>query len=123
MNLLMSTLRLDVQLQSRSRLYTIGIGVAILLGLVGRFFVPPDFAGRMLAVFYLTGLGGTTYFFWGSLLLLEKSEGTLQALRVTPLTSNAYIVSKVVTLTSFALLESEIVYVIAFLGVPLNPCR
>ena len=121
MNRLPATLRLDVRLQARSRLYAIGIGVAILLGLVGRFFVPPDYAGRMLAVFYLTGLGGTTYFFGGSLVLMEKSEGTLQALRVTPLTSTAYIASKVVTLTSFALLESGIVYVIGFLGVPLNP--
>ncbi len=121
MSLLLATVKLDVRLQARSKLYAIGIFVAILLGLAGRFFVHPDYAGRLLAVFYLAGLGGTTYFFGASLMLLEKSEGTLQALRTSPLTSTAYIASKVMTLTSFALLESAIVYAVAFLGVPLNP--
>lgn len=121
MSLLLATLKLDVRLQARSKLYTIGIVVAILMGLAGRFLVHPDYAGRVLAVFYLTGLGGTTYIFAASLVLLEKSEGTLQALRTTPLTSTAYILSKVITLTSFALLESAIVYAVAFFGIPLNP--
>ena len=121
MSLLSATLKLDVRLQARSKLYAIGIAMAILLGLAGRFFVHPDYAGRLLAVFYLAGLGGTTYMFGASLVLLEKSEGTLQALRTTPLTSTAYIASKVITLTSFAVLESAIVYAVAFFGVPLNP--
>lgn len=121
MSLLVATLKLDVRLQARSKLYAIGIFVAILVGLLGRYFVHPDYAGRVLAVFYLAVLGGTTYFFGASLLLLEKSEGTLQALRTTPLTSTAYIASKVITLTTFAVFESVIVYVVAFSGVPLNP--
>lgn len=121
MSLLFATLKLDVQLQSRSKLYMIGIVVAILLGLAGRFFIHPDYAGRVLAVFYLAGLGSTTYLIGASLVLLEKSEGTLQALRTTPLTSTAYIASKVITLTSFAALESAIFYVVAFSGVPVNP--
>ena len=121
MSLLFATLKLDVRLQARSKLYAIGIVVALLLGLAGRFFVHPDYAGRLLAVFFLTGLGGTTYMIGASLVLLEKSAGTLQALRTTPLTSTTYIASKVMTLTSFAVLESAIVYVVAFYGVPLNP--
>jgi fluoroquinolone transport system permease protein len=59
--------------------------------------------------------------FSAAMVLLEKSAGTLQALRTTPLTANAYILSKAMTLTCFALLESVIVYAIAFFGVPLNP--
>ena len=120
MTLLLATLKLDVRLQSRSKLYAIGVFVAVLLGLAGRFFVHPDYAGRLLAVFFLTGLGGTTYFFAASLVLLEKSEGTLQALRTTPLTSTAYITSKVMTLTSFAVIESVIVYAVAFYEAPLD---
>ena len=120
MSLLLATLKLDVRLQARSKLYALGIAAAILMGLAGRFFVHPDYAGRLLAVFYLTGIGGTTYFFGASLVLLEKSEGTLQALRTTPLTCTAYIASKVITLTCFAAIESAIVYVVAFFGVPLN---
>lgn len=121
MSLLRATLQHDVQLQARSKLYAIGIGVAVLLGLAGRFLFHSDYAGRLLAVFYLSALGGTTYMFSAALVLLEKSEGTLSALRTTPLTSTDYIASKVVTLTSFAVLESAIVYAVAFFGVPLNP--
>jgi len=121
MSTLFATLKLDVRLQTRSKLYAIGIFVALLMGLAGRYIVHPDYAGRVLAVFYLVGIGSTTYFFAAALVLLEKSEGTLQALRTTPLTSTAYILSKVITLTSFALLESAIVYAVAFVGVPFNP--
>ena len=121
MSTLPATLKLDVRLQARSKLYAIGIAVALLLGFSGRYFVNSDYAAQVLAIFYLTGIGGTTYFFAASLVLLEKSEGTLQALRTTPLTSTAYITSKVITLTSFAVIESAIVYVVAFYGVPLNP--
>ena len=121
MSLLLATLKLDVQLQTRSRLYAIGIGVAIVLGLLARFFVHPDYAGKFLAVFFLGGVGGSTYMMSASLVLLEKSAGTLQALRTTPLTSTAYIASKVITLTSFAILESGIFYCVAFFDVPLNP--
>ncbi len=121
MSALSSTLRLDVRLQARGKLYVIGIVVSLLLGLAGRFFVHADYAGRFLVIFYLGGIGGTTYFFGAALFLLEKSEGTLQALRTTPLTSTTYLTSKVITLTSFAVLESVIIYVVAFLGMSLNP--
>ncbi|MEE3368115.1 MAG: hypothetical protein VX346_02100 [Planctomycetota bacterium] len=121
MSTLPATLKLDVRLQARSKLYAIGVVVALLFGFAGRYFVNPNYAGNVLAVFFLIGIGGTTYFFAASLVLLEKSEGTLQALRTTPLTSTAYITSKVFTLTSFALIESAIVYCVAFFGVPLNP--
>ncbi len=121
MNLLSATLALDVRLQARSKLYAIGLVVAVLLGLVARFIFDRDDAGRVLAVFYLLGLGGTTYIFGASLVLLEKSQGTLQALRTTPLTATAYIMSKVITLTSFAAIESAIIYAVGFFGVPLNP--
>ncbi|MGD8362229.1 MAG: hypothetical protein PVJ04_12455 [Gemmatimonadota bacterium] len=116
MSLISATLRLDVRIQARSRLYAIGIAVALVLGLVARYFFDDDHAGRVLASLYLLGVGGTTYIFGASLLLLEKSQGTLQALRATPLTSNAYLGSKAVTLTMFALVESVIIYVIGFPG-------
>ncbi|MDA7510870.1 ABC transporter permease [Verrucomicrobia bacterium] len=121
MNQLAATLKLDVRLQARSKLYAIGIVIAVLLGVAGRLLAPPEYAGRILAVFFLTGVGSTTYMIGASLLLQEKSQGTLQALRVTPCSTTTYIASKVITLTSFALVESLIVYAIAFFGLPLNP--
>ena len=117
MSLLSATLRLDIRIQARSRLYAIGIAVAVVLGMVARYVFDDPQAGRVLATLYLLGVGGTTYIYGASLLLLEKSQGTLQALRTTPLTSNAYIGSKAVTLTTFALVESGIIYLIGFPGV------
>ena len=121
MSLFAATVKLDVRLQARSKLYTIGMGVAILMGLIGRFLFSAEHAGPLLAAFYLLGIGGTTYVFSASLVLLDKSQGTLQALQTTPLTSSAYISSKVVTLTAFAMLEGTIVYAVAFADAPLAP--
>ncbi len=118
---LAATLKLDVQIQARSKLYTIGIAVAVVMGLVGRFLFDPDHAGRVLAAFYLLGIGSTTYIFGASVVLMEKSQGTLHALRTSPLTATTYIASKTITLTAFAAVESAIVYVIAFYGAPINP--
>ena len=84
MSRLASVLRLDVRLQARSRLYAIGIVVSVLMGLAGRFLFEPNSARLVLPIFYLLGIGGTTFMFGSSMLLLEKSQGTLQALRVSP---------------------------------------
>lgn len=118
---LLATLKLDVQVQARSKLYTIGILVAVLLGLVGRFVFSDAYAGRLLAAFYLLGIGGTTYIFGASLVLSEKTQGTIHALRTSPLSASTYMTSKAITLTAFAMLESAIVYVIAFAGASLSP--
>ncbi len=116
-----ATIRLDVTLQARSRLYAIGIAVAVMFGLFGRFVFDRDQAGDVLAVLYLMGIGGTTHLFGASLVLLEKSQGTLQALRVTPLTATAYMASKALTLTVFAAVESAVIYAVGFWGVPVSP--
>lgn len=115
---LWATVQLDVRLQARARLYSIGMFVAVCLGLAGRFFFESSMAGPVLAGFCLTGLGGTTFMFGASMVLLEKGEGTLEALRVSPLSSNAYLLSKALTLTAFAGLEALVVYGVAFWGVP-----
>lgn len=117
MKRLLATLRLDVQLQSRNQLYLIGTGTAVLLGLAVRYLFPVEAVGRGLAAFYVLGLGGTTFMFSASMLLLEKGERTLAALRVTMLRTSDYVLSKAITLTGFAVVESAIVYAIAARGV------
>jgi fluoroquinolone transport system permease protein len=115
-SILSASLGLDVRLQKRSRLYDIGIVVAVLMGLMGRFLFTTESAGAAIASFFLLGTGGTTYFFSAALVLMEKSEGTLSALRTSPVTARAYIISKVLTLSSFALLEGLVVFVVGFYG-------
>jgi fluoroquinolone transport system permease protein len=121
MTTLPATLRLDVRLQARSRLYTIGLSMAVALGLVARGLLSDVEAGRVLGAFYLLGIGSTTYVFGASLVLSERSHGTLQALRATPLTSKVYLGSKILTLSAFALVESAILYAVGFWGVSVSP--
>lgn len=104
---------LDIRLQARSQLYAVGIFMSGLTGVLARLVVPAESFARVLPVFYLLAIGGTTYMFGASMVLFEKSQGTLEALRVSPLTSSRYLMSKVLTLTAFALLECMIVAFVA----------
>ncbi|CAN0598147.1 unnamed protein product, partial [Laminaria digitata] len=94
-------LRLDVRLQARSRLYVIGIVVSVMLGALGRFLIGPQHAAQAVPILYLLGLGGTTYIYGATMVLLERSEGTLLALRVSPLSEKTYLLSKLINLTAF----------------------
>jgi fluoroquinolone transport system permease protein len=114
---LTATMALDIKIQARSKLYALGIGVALAMGLMVRFLVPTAHIGRGLAAFYVLGLGGTTYMFGASMLLLDRADGTLEALRCSMITTSDYVLSKALTLTGFALVESVIVYAIAARGV------
>jgi len=114
---LLATLRLDVALQARSRLYVIGLGVAVVMGAMVRYLIPEAHVGRGLAAFYVLGVGGPTFMFGASTLLRAKEEGTLAALRVSGLSTRDYVASKALTLTAFALVESAVVYAIAARGV------
>jgi len=114
-------LRLDVRLQARSRLYVIGIAVSLMLGALGRFLIGPQHAAQAVPILYLLGLGGTTYIYGATMVLLERSEGTLLALRVSPLSARTYLLSKLITLTTFATLEGLIVHAVGFWGVSVDP--
>jgi fluoroquinolone transport system permease protein len=120
MNRLLATLRLDVVLQARSQLYGLGVFAAVVFGVLVRFLVPEGHVGRGLAAFYVLGVGGTTFMFGASMLLLERGQRTLEALRTSMVTTRAYVSSKVITLTVFAVVESAVVYAIASRGVATN---
>ncbi|MEM1034198.1 MAG: hypothetical protein AAGN82_27920 [Myxococcota bacterium] len=108
-----ATVRLDVMLQARSRLYAIGLVVAVVLGLLLRRLFDPPNIGRALAGAFVLGVGGTTFMFGASMLLLARSEGTLAALRTSGISTRVYLGAKVLTLTGFALVESAIIFVLA----------
>ena len=119
---LISAMRLDVRLQARSQLYRIGLGVAVVLGLLIRFLLPEAVRGPALAAFFFLAIGGTTFMFSAVMLLWDRSENTLAALRVSPMDASTYIVSKTVTLSTFALVEAAVVYVVGGgWGVPVGP--
>jgi hypothetical protein len=120
MSRLSATIQLDVKLQARNQLYGIGLTLAVLLGLIVRFFVPEAHIGRSLVAYYVLALGGTTFMFGAAMLLLEKGEHTLEALRTSMITTQDYVTSKALTLTGFAMAESLVLYALSAQGVPTN---
>jgi len=117
---LAAAISLDVRVQARSGLYSIGVVIAVFLGLLVRFLVPESVRGAGLAVFYVLALGGTTYIFSAVMLLRDKSQNTLAALRVSMMDARTYVAAKTLTLTTFALVEAAIVYVVGG-GWPIPP--
>ena len=114
MKRLVATLWLDFTLQLRSKLYAIGLGVAVFIGLVLRWFFEEEQLRVLLPALFLLALGSTTYLFLGGMVIFEKGEHTLDAQKVTPLRLDEYLASKLATLSLFAALESVIVLAIAY---------
>ncbi|NBC30350.1 MAG: hypothetical protein GVY29_10210 [Spirochaetes bacterium] len=79
-----STLRTDVTTQLRNRLYAIGIGVALVIGVLFAFIGDlGEEAGGSVPVLLLFVIGGSTLLYVGGMILFEKDEGTLNALIVS----------------------------------------
>jgi len=111
---LSSTLRLDSRLQSRYKVYLIVVGAAVFLGLTLRAVVTPDQLNFFMPVLVMYGVSVTTVFLVGVLLLLERGEGTLDVVMVSPLRPGEYLASKLITLVSLALVESAVMAIIAY---------
>ncbi len=114
MSRLSSTLRLDSRLQSRYKVYLIVVGAAVFLGLTLRAVVTPDQLNFFMPVLVMYGVSVTTVFLVGVLLLLERGEGTLDVVMVSPLRPGEYLASKLITLVSLALVESAVMAIIAY---------
>jgi fluoroquinolone transport system permease protein len=108
----------DVQLQFRYGFYYAGAVVAViwmlLLSLASaeglRLLLPP---------FLFLNLVMTTFYFIGGLVLLEKKQGTLAGLVLTPLRQHEYLAAKVTTLAILAAIECVLVVLVVY-GVGLN---
>ncbi|MFC1642493.1 hypothetical protein ACFL5O_07375 [Myxococcota bacterium] len=110
----LATVRLDVLLQARNQLYPVGIAVALGVGGLVRWVTAPELLPRFLPAFLFLGLGSTTWMFGAAMILFEKQQQTVDAMRVTPLRPTEYLMSKLVTLTLFAMLESLIVLAVNY---------
>jgi fluoroquinolone transport system permease protein len=111
---LVATLGLDVKLQSRYSVYTIILVVAALLsGALGYLFTPSELHFFMPVVL-LGGVNLTTVFLAGFLVLLERDEGTLDVVLVSPLRPTEYLWAKMVSLTALAIVEGAVIVVVAY---------
>ncbi len=117
MSRIVATLRRDVLTQARSGFYVVG-GFLTLVWITLFSFIPADFraehAARFVAAFVPINSLITTFFFVGALVLLERNEGTLLGILVTPLRPAEYLLAKVVTLSVLASVETLLVLLFAF---------
>ena len=117
MKRLVSVFRWDVTLQYRYKFVAVSVGMVLFWGIL--FGLIPGIgrvdAGVVVPAFFVINLYVTTFYFISGLVLFEKSEGVLTMLAATPLRDVEYLLSKVVSLTLLALVESLLI-VVAVLG-------
>ena len=118
MNRFWATLILDVRIQMRNGFYLAALLVSIFVVLALRQ-LPPGALARLLPLALMQNLTISVFYFIGALALLEKSQGVLQALAVTPLRRDEYLLAKIVSLGGLALAESWLATVLTY-GLGLN---
>jgi fluoroquinolone transport system permease protein len=109
----MSTLGWDLRIQFRqgfyyAALFVIGLWVLVLTQL------PAEFTALFLPYIIFFDLSVFGFYFMAGMLFLEKGEGVLEALVVTPLRKREYLVSKALTLSLLALLVSAAVVLMVY---------
>ena len=112
MSRLSATLLLDAKLQARNRIYII-VGIAALgLAAALRYLVPPHHLHYFMPLVALSGVSITTFFLVAVLLLLERTEGTLDVVLVSPLRPAEYLASKLITLTALFVPDTRMLIVL-----------
>ncbi len=115
----LSSLRWESTLQHRHGFYYVsGLVVAIMAGLLTQ--VSDASIPTLMPGFFVNALFITTFYFMAALVLLEKGEGTLEGLVVTPIRPEEYLTVKVVTLTALALIENLLILIVGY-GLDFNP--
>jgi fluoroquinolone transport system permease protein len=109
MKRLLLAMRTDARVQVRNGLYIIGpVFSVIAAAVLGLLYPTVDLAHSVPSAMILL-VGGSTLLYVVGLFMFEKDEGTLNAVIVSPLRTHEYLISKVVTLTVLATLESILI--------------
>ena len=119
MRRLAAAIACDARLQYRNGFYAAAAFVAVALVLLLRW-VPQGYLGWLMPALVLTNMQVNTFYFLGGLVLLEKGEGSLEALVVTPLRRGEYLASKVLTLAFMSLVEALAIVALGY-GTAFNP--
>ncbi len=109
MKRLLAAIRTDVQVQARNQLFAISVAVALLAAAALAWLSPPDRLARTMPMALLFMVGGSTLLYVVAMIILEKDEGVLGALAVTPLRPSEYLAAKVTTLTALATVEGLLI--------------
>jgi len=115
MSVLWSTLRWDWRLQWRQGLFA-AAGVVLVIWVVLFSQMNATLTRYLLPVMLYIDLSVFGFFFMAGLLYLEKGEGVLTALVVTPLQSWHYLVARLITLTGLGLAVSVLIVALVARG-------
>ncbi len=100
--------------QYREGFYFASLFVLVVVGVVVSLL--PAAAVVFLPAILLTNMLLATFAFLAALLLLEKGQGTLEGLIVTPLRPSEYLLAKILSLTVLAVLENAAITSIALMN-------
>ena len=115
MTRLTSTMRWDIQLQIRNGFYYAAAFVALfILILLSQLNVPQATLAMLFPLFIFQNILINNFYFIAGLVLLEKGEGTLEGLVVTPLRKSEYLTSKLLTLALLSLIETAVVVFVVY---------
>jgi len=106
MTRLLSAMKLDVKIQVRNHLYTIGIGAGALVAFALSQLITADQLAVVIPTLMLLVVGGSTLLYVSGMIIFEKDEGTINAAFISPLRPSEYLMSKIITLTTLATIES-----------------
>lgn len=112
MSRLTTTLRLDLTIQWRNRLYLIGLALALLFGLGLRLVFDPALLRTAVPVSFLL-VGGAGMLYVVALLIFEQDEHTLDAQLVAPLRLDEYLAARLTSLTLLSLAEGLLLVLLA----------
>jgi fluoroquinolone transport system permease protein len=118
MNRLSSTVRWDITVQFRQGLYYAAAFVIVLWSLLLRQ-LPQEGVEWFLPFGLYIDLSVFGFYFMAGILYLEKGEGVLEALVVTPMRRGEYLSAKLISLTLITLLVSVAVVLFVW-GIQLN---
>lgn len=112
----LASFRSDVLRQIRYGLYAVSVFMVLVWG-VGLRWVAIGTRGiesAAVPAFVAFNLIVTTFYFTAALVLMEKTEDTLSAMMITPLRYSEYLLSKGLSLSFLAIVESVLVIVLIF---------
>jgi fluoroquinolone transport system permease protein len=116
MNAFMTLLHWDAVVQARNGFYWATAFVVVVIGALLLNVPEAARANRAAWVPALVAINLqiTTFFFVAGLILLERDEGTLAALAVSPVSPGIYIAARTITLTALAAVETIAIVWIVF---------
>jgi fluoroquinolone transport system permease protein len=108
MNRVLAATRTDVALQARNQLY--GISILFAAVMVGALIWLSSSTSlhRTVPMAVLFVVGGSTLLYIVAMVLLERDDGTLEAVSVSPLRPAEYLAAKVASLTALAVFEGVV---------------